>query len=287
MAKRLGIFSKGVESSLAALNEKVHSLPKTDFLEEELHSAATHLLNDSAKLVRPAIVLATAEIFDGNPKRFVDLALAIELLHVSSLIHDDIIDGDKRRRGVETVHDKFGNEMAILSGDALIAKATTISALYGGKVTSFIARAAMEMCAGEALDYKFHKSKKAPTEKEYCNMVRMKCASLIAASAALVPVYLGSDQIENLYTFGENVGMAFQIKDDIEDFGEGDGNRQNLIKILEAGGITNGDAKEHAKRMAGRYLEMGLNALPAEDRFSQLKEYAIGLLTGEGAISRQ
>ena len=213
-----GIWRGNINKFLEIVRKRLSSIPKSEFFNDKLHSASIHLLNDKAKLVRAKLILSVAEILKNDPSDFVNLAMAVELLHTSSLIHDDIIDKDRQRRGIETVNIKYGNETAMLAGDALIARAVQISSEYGGEVTSFIAKSAMRMCAGEQLDYEYQKNGKIPNLDDYLNLVGLKCGALIAASCAVVPLYTNKKYKESLYNFGENIGIAFQIRDDIADF---------------------------------------------------------------------
>jgi geranylgeranyl pyrophosphate synthase len=258
------MLTPGVRGALDAVEKRITSLPESEFIIKELHSPSIHLLNGNAKLVRSALLFIVAEEMKLKPLDFVELAASVELLHTSSLIHDDIIDRDRERRGILTVHSKYGDEIAILAGNALISQAIQISSGYGTGVTSFIAKVAMEMCAGELLDYEYQKDLVMPNLKSYSKIAKLKCASLIAASCALVPLYKGNGKAQKeLYKAGDEIGMAFQVRDDIMDYYQPDGKTlserkvsgPNVVKaLIKEKGLSVEDALTEAKELNGSYI---------------------------------
>ena len=259
------------------MQERLSSLPKSEFIDGRLYSASTHLLNKEAKLVRATLLLSVAEALGANPGDFINLAVAVfELLHTSSLIHDDIIDRDRSRRGRQTVHMKYGTELAILAGNALISKAISMASEYGGEVTSFMARSAMDMCAGEVIDYEYQKVGRVPDNRIYIQIAKLKCASLIAASASVVALYRKDKRYKDLYSFGENIGIAFQVRDDIMDFMDsGSGSSPNLVSTIKRGSrSTKSEAIAEASKVNVSYVRKAVSNLPKNRRFSTLLHYA-------------
>ena len=277
-------LSSDIERSLDRAVLVMKSLGKEDFINGELAGPASHLLGHPGKLLRPALVFIGAEAIGERPSEFIDLAVASELMHTSSLIHDDIIDGDLMRRGMPTVHKEYGSAAAILAGDALIAKAIEMAAPYGSRVLRHITRAAMMMCAGEALDYRCQVEGVTPTLVQYMEIARLKSAALIGASCSIAPVYKGSGIADRIYGLGEGIGIAFQIRDDMEDFVEnmdmGDGTtgermRPNIVTtLMEERSIGDGDALEEAARINNRCIDDACEGIEKEGFAAKFIEYS-------------
>ncbi|MGC8628713.1 MAG: polyprenyl synthetase family protein [Candidatus Micrarchaeia archaeon] len=239
---------------------------KEEFIAKDLFDASMHLLKNPGKLLRPALVFIGAEIVEDKQHEFTDLAISIELLHVSSLIHDDIIDKSPVRRGVEAVQKKFGENIAMLAGDALIAKAIMLASPYGGKVINKISQAAMAMCAGEALDAKFEG--KPVTLEQYIKIVRLKSASLISTSLGIAGSYIDSRYTDLLESIGLNAGIAFQIRDDVLDFLEGESEEAKTAAFTafdRSRKINTKDEVKKAVKLNNEYIDSALkeaNSLP-------------------------
>lgn len=191
----------------------------------ELNKASAHLLNAGGKRLRPAVVLLSAEaVRPGCTPDVIPAALALEVTHTFTLIHDDIMDGDSLRRGVPTVHTKWDMPTGILAGDVLYARAFEfISQAKAGdaakvKATALLARACADICEGQYMDMSFE-HRTDVTEEEYMTMVEKKTGVLYAAAAAIGGTLAGGSdkQVEALYKFGLNTGIAFQIQDDFID----------------------------------------------------------------------
>lgn len=191
----------------------------------ELDKASAHLLNAGGKRLRPAVVMLSAEaVRHGSSSDIMPAALALEVTHTFTLIHDDIMDGDSLRRGVPTVHTKWDMPTGILAGDVLYARAfefiSQAKADDAAKVraTALLARACADICEGQHMDMSFE-HRTDVTEKEYMKMVEMKTGVLYAAAAAIGGTLAGGNeqQVRALYQFGLNTGIAFQIQDDFID----------------------------------------------------------------------
>lgn len=239
-------------NSISKTAKKVNPfiLSKLDGKPNELYKAASHLITHGGKRLRPYLVIKSCEIVGGTAKKAMPAAAAIEMVHNFTLVHDDIMDNDELRHSVPTVHTKFGMPVAILAGDVLFSKAfETISAnpkLPKGtniSLVSSLAQACTEVCEGQILDITMAKSKKLPTEKQYITMIEKKTSALFAASCAMGAICATANKkdVTNLSSFGKNLGIAFQIVDD-------------LIGII-------GDSK-FTKKPVGNDIREGKKSLP-------------------------
>lgn len=187
-----------------------------------LYETTRHLILAGGKRLRSLLLILCSEAVGGRLEDALPYAVATEFIQTASLIHDDIIDEDALRRGVETTHEKYGRKMAIIAGDLLVAKAIK---MIGEKSTpdllTFVATGAITMCEGEAADLLMSTTSKREvyTKKNYFNIVRMKTVAFMS-SAAKVGATIGNgspEQMEALITYSKNLGYAFQIRDDILD----------------------------------------------------------------------
>jgi geranylgeranyl diphosphate synthase, type I len=191
----------------------------------ELNKASAHLLAAGGKRLRPAVVMLAADaVKRGSSQDIIQAALALEFTHTFTLIHDDIMDEDNLRRGVQTVHTKWDMPTGILAGDVLYARAFEFICLAKAqdnakvRAVSMLARACADICEGQHLDMSFvHRND--VDEYEYLEMVKKKTGVLYAAAAGIGAILAGSTahQAKALYLFGLNTGIAFQIQDDLID----------------------------------------------------------------------
>ena len=191
----------------------------------ELNRAAAHLLAAGGKRLRPAVVMLAADaVKHGSSGDLMQAALALEVTHTFTLIHDDIMDDDTLRRGVQTVHTKWDMPTGILAGDVLYARAFEHICLVTAKdeakirAVTMLSRACADICEGQHMDMSFE-HRTDVSEGEYMEMVRKKTGVLYAAAAGIGAVLAGGDavQVKALYNFGLNTGIAFQIQDDLID----------------------------------------------------------------------
>lgn len=188
---------------------------------DNLYDAARHLPKAGGKKFRSLLTLLSCEAVGGNVKDALNIAVAIELLHVSSLIHDDILDGDTLRRGERTVHSIWGTEIAIIAGDLLIGKAVEIATRTNHpRVLNLIAQATVEMCEGEILEIELQKNLKAISEEMCLKIIKKKCASLIRVAAESGAIIGGGseDVVKSISRYGELMGMSYQVRDDVLNF---------------------------------------------------------------------
>lgn len=189
----------------------------------QLYKAAAHLIVNGGKRLRPYMVIKSSQLLGGNSKDSMIAAGAIEMVHNFTLVHDDIMDNDEMRHGVPTTHKKFGIPIAILAGDVLFSKAYQVvskSNLPSKSIMELVARlskACVDVCEGQLLDIKMAESKKIPTQTQYIKMISKKTAALFDVSCAMGAICAKSKNkdIVNLSSFGKNLGIAFQITDDL------------------------------------------------------------------------
>jgi geranylgeranyl diphosphate synthase, type II len=193
---------------------------------QTLYGASQYILTLGGKRIRPVMCIMGNELFDEiNPDAW-NIATAIELFHNFALIHDDIMDKAPLRRGMPTVHSKFGESTALLSGDVMLVAAyesiNKISGEYMRQVMEIFNHTAREVCEGQQLDMDFERTENVSLD-DYRKMIELKTSVLLAASLQLGAV-LGGAGIGNqqhLYEFGRSIGIAFQVQDDYLDvFGD-------------------------------------------------------------------
>ena len=191
-----------------------------------LYNPLTYFLTLGGKRMRPMATLIAGDLFDAEIEKTKYAALAIELFHNFSLIHDDIMDKAPLRRGKVTVHEKWNDNIAILSGDVLFVKAYELLAKNDHKyllpLLACFNRTAVEVCEGQQLDMDFEQREDVSLD-EYLNMIRLKTSVLLGAAFEMGAIIgeASEENIKNIYAFGVNLGLAFQIQDDLLDlYGE-------------------------------------------------------------------
>ncbi len=185
-----------------------------------LYEPISYTLLQSGKRLRPMLCLLANDLFDGDVKEALWPALALETFHNFTLIHDDIMDKAPLRRGMETVYQKWNADIAILSGDAMLAMAFqyALKPKTGAQLAGQLGKVAREICEGQQMDLNFE-SLANVTINEYLEMIRLKTAVLLATALQMGATAAGAEQtdIQLLYSFGINMGMSFQLQDDILD----------------------------------------------------------------------
>jgi geranylgeranyl diphosphate synthase type II len=188
----------------------------------ELYEPIDYIMALGGKRMRPALTLIAANLFTDNWQNALKPAVAVEVFHNFTLMHDDIMDAAPLRRGQATVHEKWGNDVAILSGDVMLVAAyellTVVDDKYFKRVIKRFNRTAAEVCEGQQLDMNFA-TRNDVTEAEYLNMIRLKTSVLLGFALELGGIISDADDktIELLYETGVNMGLGFQLKDDLLD----------------------------------------------------------------------
>lgn len=205
-------IQSGLENVETALVEAVtHTDPVANV-------ASRHLLEAGGKRLRPVLVLLGASLGDAKSEEVIKAAVVVELTHLATLYHDDVMDRAPVRRGVPTAHEVWGNSVAILTGDLLFARASQIVSRLGGKALTLQADTFERLCLGQLHETLGPQNNEDPIE-HYLQVLADKTGSLIAASAELGVVYGGApdEYREPLRIYGEKVGVAFQLIDDVID----------------------------------------------------------------------
>lgn len=185
-----------------------------------LTEVAQHLIIAGGKAVRPTLALAAAltTLPAPVPEAVVQGAAAVELVHLGSLYHDDVIDEAETRRAVPSVNARWGNVMAIIAGDFLLARSSTIAAGLGTEVTALLASTIADLCQGQVREHRLlYAVDRTVADYEAC--IAGKTASLVAASSRIGALTSGAptSEVDAFTTFGHAFGMAFQIRDDVLD----------------------------------------------------------------------
>lgn len=191
-----------------------------------LYNPINYILGLGGKRLRPVLTLMTAEIFDTDYKKALDASLSIEVFHNFSLVHDDIMDDAPLRRGEKTVHEKWDINTGILSGDAMLILAYQLFENYESNIFQSLAKlfskTALEVCEGQQYDVDFE-TRNDVTITEYLKMIEYKTAVLVGAAMKMGAIVAEASDTcqENIYEFGRNLGIAFQLQDDYLDaFGD-------------------------------------------------------------------
>jgi geranylgeranyl diphosphate synthase, type II len=234
----------------------------------ELYDPVRYILSLGGKRIRPALVLLACDMFAGSVDSALNPAIAIEIFHNFTLLHDDIMDRSELRRGNPTVHMKWNENVAILSGDVMSILAGRFMNEAPGavlrNVNEVFFRTAMEVCEGQQMDMNFE-HRMFVEEKEYLRMIELKTAVLIAASLKIGAMLGGAAEkdAEDLYQFGRDLGVAFQLQDDLldaygdpESFGKIPGmdivdNKKTILMITALR-----DANDKQREALNRWLEV-------------------------------
>jgi geranylgeranyl diphosphate synthase type II len=187
-----------------------------------LYDPVNYIMSVSGKRIRPLMTVLACETFGGNPEDALDAAVAMEILHNFTLVHDDIMDNASTRRGRETIHMKWDVNSAILAGDELIGLSyRSLLRTKSGRISEIVKAftdGVIEVCEGQALDKEFERSIDVSLS-DYIFMIKKKTAELLKTSAVVGAIIGGADEAElgTINDYSENIGLAFQINDDLLD----------------------------------------------------------------------
>jgi geranylgeranyl diphosphate synthase type II len=248
---------------------------------QELYEPIRYILSLGGKRLRPQLTLLSCSLFSNDIETAIPAALALEVFHNFTLIHDDIMDNATLRRGKPTVHTIWNNNVAILSGDAMSILAYHLLAklppekLYA--ILPIFNDTALKVCEGQQYDMDFEKTRHV-TESQYLQMITLKTASLIAACMQIGAIAGGAPDYDAqlLYNFGLNLGLAFQLQDDLLDtFGDEKTLGKEIGKDIAANKKTYLliKALELANMQQREELEywMGINPMPANEKITRVK----------------
>jgi geranylgeranyl diphosphate synthase type II len=202
------------ESALAQMN--------TPEEPELLYSPIIYSMSGGGKRLRPVLLLITLEAFGGNIDEAMPAAMAVEIFHNFTLLHDDIMDNADVRRGKPSVYAKWGGNVALLSGDAMLITAykhlTRISASVLPRVMNIFSDMALEVCEGQQYDMDFESMEKVSVV-DYMQMIERKTSALLSGSAMIGATMAGAsdDDVKKIYRFATELGLAFQLQDDVLD----------------------------------------------------------------------
>ena len=233
-----------------------------------IYDPVQYILELGGKRLRPALTLGAAEAYDTAAPEVMHLAAAIEMFHNFTLLHDDIMDEADLRRGKETVHLKWNKDQAILSGDIMFAMGYELllqkETQNQSEILKLFTRTAKEVCEGQQRDMEFEKRTEV-TAEEYLEMIRLKTSVLLGAAAAIGALAAGvsEDRVKHMYAFGEQLGLAFQIQDDLLDA---------FSPNAEMGKVPGGDILQNKKTLLYIYA---LNQSNVAQRKELLSHYAI------------
>ncbi|SDA92169.1 geranylgeranyl diphosphate synthase, type II [Algoriphagus alkaliphilus] len=214
------------EKSLAhaLLTRLEHHITSHSFGESprELYEPISYIMSLGGKRIRPLLSLLAYGLYGKNPEEILSQAAAVEVFHNFSLMHDDIMDQAPLRRGKATVHEKWNANIAILSGDVMLVRAYDLLLGTDPKLLSEVIRlfnkTAAEVCEGQQFDMNFE-AYETVHEDEYLNMIRLKTAVLLGFALQLGAILAGAEKgdADKLYEFGVDIGIGFQLKDDLLD----------------------------------------------------------------------
>jgi heptaprenyl diphosphate synthase len=177
-----------------------------------------HLIDAGGKRIRPTLVLLCAQLGDASTEEVIQSAVVVELTHIGTLYHDDVMDNAPKRRGVDSAHEIWGNNVAILTGDLLFARASQLVSKLGQKALTLQADTFERLCLGQ-LNETVGPAEGQDVIEHYLSVLADKTGSLISASAELGVLFSGADQAlrEPVRKYGEAIGVAFQLIDDVID----------------------------------------------------------------------
>jgi geranylgeranyl diphosphate synthase type II len=251
-------YSKLVEQEIASIE-----LPQSP---SNLYDPLRYFMTLGGKRMRPILTLMGAELFGTNRAEAIHAAVAVEVFHNFTLIHDDIMDEAPLRRNKETVHVKWNQNIAILSGDVLFVKAYQLLAMQQGThlpaLLEIFNKTAIEVCEGQQMDMDFE-SRTDVSIPEYVEMIRLKTSVLLGCALEMGAIIADATKEDRhlLYEFGQHIGIAFQIQDDILDlyadpdkFGKQVGgdvisNKKTLLN-LKATELANSEQKSQLERLS-------------------------------------
>lgn len=256
-----------------------------------LYNPIRYALEGGGKRLRPVLTLAVADAFGCDESKAINQALAVEMFHNFTLLHDDVMDNADMRRGRPTVHRRWNDRTAILSGDAMLTISTQLVAKCDADVLeptlAMFNKTAMEVYEGQQLDMDFEGSEKISVD-DYLEMIRLKTSVLIGCACALgaIAANASESQVKAIYSYGEKLGIAFQLQDDyLDTYGD------PMVFGKEIGGDIINDKQTWLRIMAGQLDETGVieaeTEHPSDDYIKVERVRAVYNNLGLPALCRQ
>lgn len=253
-------FQQPIEKEIALFSKQL-----TKASPHELYEPIAYMLSMGGKRIRPNLLLIACKLFGGDLKKAMPAAIAIELFHGFTLVHDDITDNAPLRRNKPSVHAKWNTNIALLSGDAMMIKAYECLAktptAHLPAILNLFNETALKVCEGQQFDMNFETRKKVSID-DYLYMISLKTAALLAASLEMGAILGGASKKDSdrIHDFGVNIGMLFQLQDDILDvFGEQEKvgkqtggdiiNNKKTYLLLKAFELAKGNALKELTRL--------------------------------------
>ncbi|MEX3007908.1 polyprenyl synthetase family protein [Hoeflea sp. TYP-13] len=215
------------KTDMGRVNQQILSKAGSDV--EMIPEVANHLISSGGKRLRPMLTLASATMFGYEGDGHIKLATSVEFMHTATLLHDDVVDESDLRRGKSTARMIWGNQASVLVGDFLLGQAFKMMVEVGSiDALDVLSSAASIIAEGEVLQLSVAKNMET-TEDDYLAVIRAKTAALFSAAAEVGPIIAGAKKAERdaLRSYGTNLGLAFQLVDDVLDYG---GKAQDLGK---------------------------------------------------------
>ncbi|MFB6257427.1 MAG: polyprenyl synthetase family protein, partial [Flavobacteriales bacterium] len=215
MEKKVETYREWIETALGQVLDAREG-------KDPLYSPIAHMLSMGGKRLRPVALMIAAEMFGGNADKALPGGVGVELFHNFTLMHDDLMDEAPLRRGKETVHNRYGRNMAILAGDAMLVKAyQEMGKLEPSKLPKILEdfdRVALEVCEGQRADMEFEERTDVEVD-EYLRMIASKTGALLGGALAIGARIGGAGEkdLRRMELLGRNIGSGFQIQDDILD----------------------------------------------------------------------
>ena len=257
--------------------DDINNLVKNDLIEVQkiiknnigdkiplIDNLANHILTAGGKKIRPIVTLLTSKLCNYSGKNHLSLAACVELIHTATLLHDDVIDESKMRRGIPTANDLFGNKSSVLVGDFLFSKSFELMVANGSKsILKILSKTSSTLAEGEVMQLITIKNY-LTNDQSYMNIIKAKTASLFSAASEISALLTNQDNQtqKNLKKYGEYLGTAFQLVDDALDYigneklGKkiGDDFREGKITLPVIIAISNSDKEE--KNFWKRVIEL-------------------------------
>ena len=280
-------FADAIETALETVESGL--LREVAFADEIANVTSRYLLEAGGKRIRPVLTLLTAQLGEGATPEVITAAQAIEITHLASLYHDDVMDEAELRRGVPTAQHKWGNSVAVLTGDLLFARASKLVASLGQEAITLQADTFERLCLGQLHETLGPRPGDEPIE-HYLQVLADKTGSLIAAAAQMGVVFSRADPAYALpvVAFGEKIGVAFQLIDDVIDLAEpeaGTGKAQGTdlrsgvatlpLLYLRRAALTDSDAADLLARIERNVDENGGDEAEFADAIAALRAHPV------------